>query len=90
MFKKLLVGVIAIGAVAGLIGVAAGPLHRHGTRLLTNQFTAGTVVTHRPPRYSDRSRSTNMAPGDEDYKEITVSNDGTLELRYAVTSVADA
>ena len=52
-----------------------------------NAFTAGTVELTASPATTVFTFA-NMAPGDEDYKEITVSNAGTLALRYAVTSVA--
>jgi spore coat-associated protein N len=87
MFKKLLVGVIAVAAVAGLIGIAAA-LFTSQKIETGNAFTAGTVVLNTAHAADVLVTLKPMAPGDQVTAPITVTNNGTLELRYDVTSVA--
>ncbi len=84
MFKKLLVVVIVVAALAGLVGVASA-LFTDQKVIGNNQFTSGTVVLNTSPTNVAVTFS-NMAPGDQYTAPITVTNDGTLDLRYAVTS----
>ena len=53
----------------------------------TGNFTTGSVGIGVTP-ISTSLALANMAPGDKVTAPVTVSNDGTLDLRYAVTSVA--
>ena len=50
-----------------------------------NTFTAGTVDIAAAPASAVVSFS-NMAPGDEAVGAVTVTNDGSLEMRYSITS----
>ena len=52
----------------------------------SGDFTTGSVAIGVTP-VSTSLALANMAPGDEITAPVTVSNDGTLDLRYAVTSV---
>ncbi len=86
MFKKLLVVVIVVAALAGLIGVASA-LFTDQKVVDNNAFTAGTVILNTSPTDVVVTYS-NMAPGDQYTAPLTVTNNGTLDLRYAVTSAA--
>jgi predicted ribosomally synthesized peptide with SipW-like signal peptide len=86
MFKKLLVVVIVVAALAGLIGVASA-LFTDQKVVDDNLFTSGTVVLDTDPTDVVVTFS-NMAPGDEFTAPITVTNNGTLQLRYSVKSAA--
>jgi len=53
----------------------------------SGDFTTGSVAIGVTP-VSTSLALADMAPGDEVTAPVTVSNDGTLDLRYAVTSVS--
>ncbi len=86
MFKKLLIVFIVVVSLAGLIGIASA-LFTSQKIVDNNLFTSGTVVLNTSPADMVVTFS-NMAPGDEYTAPITVTNEGTLDLRYAVKSVA--
>jgi predicted ribosomally synthesized peptide with SipW-like signal peptide len=80
----LLVG-LAIGLLAGLMGTVSLALFTSVMTNPSNDFSTGTVVINTAPSITFISYS-DMAPGDKVTAPLTVSNDGTLQLRYAVTS----
>jgi spore coat-associated protein N len=86
MFKKLLVVVIVVASLAGLIGIASA-LFTSQKVVDNNLFTSGTVILNTSPTNVVVTFS-NMAPKDQYTAPITVTNEGTLDLRYAVNSVA--
>ena len=53
----------------------------------SGDFTSGSVAIGVTP-VSTSLALANIAPGDKVTAPVTVTNDGTLDLRYAVTSVA--
>ena len=83
--SRILVVLLVVGVVAASLGVASNAIWTDSEDVDANVFSTGTLDISTAPitalvTYSD------MAPGDEVTAEITVSNDGSLELRYAVTS----
>jgi len=83
---------VAAIAVAGLSLVTlgtltTGALFTDSEDLGANSFTTGTLVLGLNPTTALFSVA-NMAPGDTVSKPLTVSNTGTLGLRYAVTGTA--
>jgi predicted ribosomally synthesized peptide with SipW-like signal peptide len=86
VFKKVLVVVIVVAALAGMIGMASA-LFSDTKVVDNNAFTSGTVALNTNPTDVVVTFS-NMAPGDEFTAPILVTNTGTLPLRYAVTSAA--
>jgi hypothetical protein len=58
------------------------------TTVPTNTFTAGTVSITTDHTASAIVTYGNMAPGDQTTNPLLVTNNGTLALRYAVSSVA--
>jgi spore coat-associated protein N len=80
-------------AVAGLAGVSltAGAsslaLFTGTATVPANTFSTGTVIISTSPTTALVTIAA-MAPGDAITAPLTVSNDGTLDLRYAITSTA--
>lgn len=80
--------VVASGGMllAGVWGGAMA-LFTDAESVASGDFTTGSLNIGVTPVSTSLSL-TNMAPGDKVTAPVTVSNDGTLDLRYAVTSVA--
>ena len=83
---------LAAIAIAGLslvtVGsLTTGALFTDSQDLGANSFTTGTLMLGLNPATALFAVS-NMAPGDTVSKPLTVSNAGTLGLRYAVTGAA--
>ncbi len=90
MFKWILLSLASIGLLAGLGGLAGFAVFIDQATVTGNNFTTGSVVISTTPTTALVTFK-NMAPGDsvQPAAGIVVSNDGTLELRYAITSSAD-
>jgi spore coat-associated protein N len=71
---------------AGLIGLGSA-LFTSTQTVAANTFTTGTVIISTNPATAAVTL-VNMAPGDVIAAPITVSNAGTLSLRYAISSTA--
>ena len=86
-------GRLTLLAVAGLAvaGMTAGAsslaLFTSQASVPANTFTAGTVLISTTPTTALVTFA-NMAPGDQVTAPLTVTNAGTLALRYAVSSIA--
>jgi predicted ribosomally synthesized peptide with SipW-like signal peptide len=83
--SRILVVLLLVGVVGASLGVASNAIFTDSQDVDANVFSTGTVDISTNPTtalvtYSD------MAPGDEVTNPITVTNAGSLELRYAVTS----
>jgi spore coat-associated protein N len=87
MAKKLALTLVVLGLLVGLLTVSALALFTDSTSVPANTFSTGTVDINTSPT-SALVTFSNMAPGDQVTAPITVSNAGTLQLRYAVTSVS--
>jgi predicted ribosomally synthesized peptide with SipW-like signal peptide len=79
-----LVALVAIGAGAGVVSLA---LFTSTSSVPGNTFTTGTVTIGTAPA-STLATFLAMAPGDQVTAPITVTNGGSLDLRYAVSAVA--
>jgi hypothetical protein len=86
MLRKALVLMLAIGLVGGVVG-AASALFTDTQAVDANAFTTGTVDISTSPTTAMFTVA-DMAPGDVFYEEITVTNGGSLDLRYDLTSIA--
>ena len=84
-----LLGILAAGLVAGSMGAGALSLAVFtSTAAVTgNAFTAGTVVIGAAPATAALTAA-DMVPGDVVNGQITVSNTGTAQLRYAMSSAS--
>lgn len=85
MVKKILFTLIAIGLLSAVSGLGGLAVFTDQETVDSNTFTTGSVDISTNPTSALVSFS-DMAPGDEVTAPLTVSNDGSLELRYAVTS----
>jgi hypothetical protein len=84
-----LLGILAAALVAGSMGAGALSLalFTSTAAVSNNAFTAGTVVIGAAPATAALT-ATNMMPGDVVNGQITVSNTGTAQLRYAMSSAS--
>lgn len=73
--------------VTGLTAAQSLALFTSSTEIPGNAFSTGTVVIGTDPATTLVTYS-NMAPGDVVTQPLKVTNDGSLELRYAVTTSA--
>jgi spore coat-associated protein N len=86
MFRKIFV----LSIIAGLLAAFASggsALFAGTSTVAANTFTAGTVSISTNPTTALVTFA-NMAPGDQVTAPIVVTNGGSLDLRYAVTSLA--
>jgi hypothetical protein len=87
MIRRILYGLAGVGVLASLIGLGGLSLFTESTANDSNAFTTGSVAISTDPSSAFLTMS-NMAPGDSVTAPLTVNNDGTLDLRYAMTTVA--
>ena len=81
----LLIAVIAIGGLAALLGAASQAIWTDTDPVGGHAFSTGSVSLTAADTPSPMWNVTAAAPGTIATGEIRVTNDGTLELRYAVT-----
>jgi spore coat-associated protein N len=85
MAKKILFTLLAVGLLSALARWGALAVFTDTAGVPSNTFSTGTVDISTSPQ-SALVTFSNMAPGDQVTAPITVSNAGSLDLRYAVTS----
>jgi len=85
MAKKLVATIGVLALLVSVVSLSVLALFTDTTSVPANTFTTGTVDISTSPTTALVTFST-MAPGDEVTAAVTVSNAGTLALRYAVTS----
>lgn len=88
MFRKLTASILVLGLFGGLVSLSVVALFTDTASVGSNTFTTGTVDITTSP-VSALITFSNMAPGDKVTNPITVTNAGSLALRYAVSSTAD-
>src|SRR4030042_3604753 len=88
MYRRILLSLVAIGVLTSLMGLGGLSLFTATTDNDGNAFTSGSGDISTNPASAFLTMS-NMAPGDSVTAQLTVSNDGTLALRYAMTTSAD-
>ncbi len=81
----ILVGVIAIGGLAALLGAASQAIWTDTDAIGPNDFATGSVSLTTDKVDTIWADETAAAPGTIATGQLTVTNAGTLELRYAVT-----
>ena len=85
--QGLVAGVsVLVVTVAGLAAVSTSSWFTDTDTIPTNTFTVGNVNLLTAPLTTAITLA-NMAPGDKAYGAVTVSNPGSLGLRYSVASV---
>ena len=87
MYRRILISLVAIGVLTSFMGLGGLSLFTATTDNDGNAFTSGSVDISTSPASAFLMMS-NMAPGDSVTAQLTVSNDGTLDLRYAMTTDA--
>jgi spore coat-associated protein N len=87
MLRKIVATLAVVCVLGSLSAFGALSIFTDTAPVPGNAFTTGTVDISTSPTNTLVTFS-NMTPGDKVTAPITVSNDGTLQLRYAVTSVA--
>ena len=88
MYRRILISLVAIGVLTSFMGLGGLSLFTATTDNDGNVFTTGSVDISTNPASAFLTMS-DMAPGDSVTAQLTVSNTGTLDLRYAMTTVAD-
>ncbi len=83
-FLTLALSLAAIGV--SVTGAVFTETDTHGA----NTFTTGSVSFTQTYSGTELIAASAMAPGDSVKKQVTVTNDGSLELRYALSSATDA
>ena len=89
MIGKLAAAIAIIALFGALAGVVSVAVFTDIAANPTNQFTTGTVDISNSSEGSAIIFYSGMAPGDKVTQPLTVSNNGSLALRYSVTSLAD-
>jgi spore coat-associated protein N len=87
MIRRILVSLIAISALAACVSLGGLSLFTESVDNGNNAFTSGSVDISTTPA-SEFITMSNMAPGDSVTDQVTITNGGTLELRYAMTTAA--
>ena len=83
--RLLITGLIFAAAMGAGITSMTGALFSDSDTVGANTFSTGTLILDTSPTSAVVSLSS-MAPGDVDNGQMTVTNNGSLQLRYAVTS----
>ena len=83
--SRILLVLLFVGVVAASLGVASNAIWTDSQDVDANVFSTGTIDISTNPTTALVTFS-GMAPGDEVTNDITVTNAGSLQLRYAVTS----
>lgn len=86
--RVLVLGVVGLALVSmSTLGISLA-LFTSQTTVPNNAFTAGTLSITTDHSATAVVSYSNMAPGDQVTNELVVSNSGTLDLRYAISSSA--
>jgi len=85
MIRKLTSTIIVLALFVTFIALGVMALFTDTASVPSNAFSTGTVDINTSPT-SALVTFSNMAPGDAVVNPVTVSNGGSLALRYAVTS----
>jgi hypothetical protein len=88
LLKKIVATVAIVGVLAGFGAFGALSVFTSTASVPGNAFTTGTVIINTSKDDTALITYSNMAPGDKVTELLTVTNNGSLELRYAVTSLA--
>ena len=87
--KKVVVSILILGVVLAVALIGAIALFTDQATNPDNTFSTGTVDLAIDPATAMFTVS-NMAPGNVTYKGIALTNSGSLQLRYAMTTTPDA
>lgn len=85
--RKLYTMLLAIGIMAVAPWAVTQAVFSDSASIASNTFSTGTIDLGTTPTSALVTYSA-MAPGDSTTQSLSVSNDGTLPLRYAISSTA--
>lgn len=85
MLNRILIVAVGLAVVGGVVGSRGLAVFTSTAGVGSNTFTTGTVSLTTSPATALVTFS-GMAPGDQVTAPITVTNAGSLALRYAITS----
>lgn len=83
--RKMWTALLAVGILAGAPWALTQAIFTDSQALASNTFSTGSVDISTSPT-SALITYTAMAPGDKVTAPVTVTNGGTLQLRYALTT----
>jgi len=83
--SRILFVLLLVGVIGASLGVASNAIWTDSQNVDANVFSTGTIDISTVPTTALVTFS-GMAPGDQVTNPITVTNAGSLQLRYAVTS----
>ena len=83
--SRILFVLLLVGVIGASLGVASNAIWTDSQNVDANVFSTGTIDISTNPTTALVTFS-GMAPGDQVTNPITVTNAGSLQLRYAVTS----
>jgi hypothetical protein len=83
--RKVWIAVLAVGLAAGAPWALTHAIFSDSAAVGSNAFTSGSIDISSSPTSALLTLST-MAPGDKVTAPITISNAGSLQLRYAMTT----
>ena len=87
MIRRILVSLIAVSGLAACVSLGGLSLFTESVDNGSNTFTSGSVDISTSPASAFVVMS-NMAPGDTVTEKVTITDGGTLQMRYAMTTVA--
>ena len=87
MLKKVLLSLLVVTVIASLAVLGSFAVFTDSETVDSNTFSTGTVDISTNPTTALVTYN-NMAPGDSTTQSLVVTNDGSLELRYAISSSA--
>ena len=85
MARKLATTIAVLALFVGMISVTVLALFTDTDPVGSNSFNTGTVILTTSPTSAIWTAVSDAAPGDTATGTLTVTNGGTLSLRYAVT-----
>jgi predicted ribosomally synthesized peptide with SipW-like signal peptide len=83
--KWLLVGIVALGGLAVLLGAGSQAIWTDTDVVGTNDFATGSISLTTSPTSAVWTAVTGAVPGDRATGSLTATNAGSSQLRYAVT-----
>ena len=87
MAKRILLALLGLGLLSLAAGLAGLAVFTDSASVGSNTFSTGSVDINTAPT-SALVTFSGMVPGDAVTNPLVVSNDGTMELRYATSSSA--
>jgi len=86
--KLIALGITAVAAASLAIGTMFSGALFTDQKSDSSTFTTGTILLDAPKIAAMDLTSANMMPGDTQTSSVTVQNDGTAQLRYAVSQTS--